>query len=138
MNFIGLLLVAFALFMNLKSYKNIFMSDKKKKELEDMFAKSFAEVDKSPVGNHLANGTMGCTTFVIAVFSFLFYLVTSIVVNNPIMYALAVIIFLFNIFGLKISMKSIKERKLIFSKTIKIAIPLRTLYIIGFIILFFI
>lgn len=138
MNFIALLIVALALFANLKSYKNVFMSKKKRKEAEANFEKAINEISETPMGKQITSGMMsaslGCTAF----FNFLFYLITSIVVNNPIMYALAVVIFLLNLFGMKSAMKSMIEKKFIFSRANKLAVPLKTLYIIGFIALFFI
>jgi ABC-type uncharacterized transport system permease subunit len=138
MNFIGLLLVAFALFANLKSYKNIFMSKKKREEAEKAFEESMAKMDETPLGKNITTGMIGASLYVSLFFNFLFYLITSVVVANPIMYGLAVVIFLLNVFGIKKASKSIAKRKFEQSKTLKLSLPLKTLYIIGFFVLFFI
>lgn len=138
MNFIALLLVAFALFANLKAYPNVFMGKKKRAENEKKFYEAYEEMDKKQVGEGMIKGVAGCVLYLTLFFSFVLFLITSIVINNPFMYALAVIIFLLEIIIIKDSKKAVFERKFAVSKIGKISLPLKTVYIIGFIILFFI
>lgn len=137
MHFIGLLLVALALFSNLKAYPNVFASKKKKAEQQKKFDESWQKLDEAEIGKKMTGGIINASVAVSAFLSFLFYLITSVIVNNPIMYALAVVIFLLNIFVNKKGIKAIKERKFQYSKANKLVLPLKTLYIIGFFVLFF-
>ena len=137
MYFIGLLLVAFALFRNLKAYPNVFAGKKKRAEAQAKFDEAWGKMDETGFGKNFTKGAMNASLIMSTFFSFLFYLITSVVINNPIMYALAVAIFLLNIIINKNGMKAIAERKLTYSKSNKIALPLKTAYIVGFFILFF-
>jgi hypothetical protein len=137
MYFIGLLLVALALFSNLKAYPNVFASKKKRALQEKTFEEAMKKIDETPVGERMTKGLIDASAYISLFFSFLFYLITSIVISNPFVYALAVVIMLLNIVITKSGAKAISERKFVPTKFAKLALPLKTLYIIGFFILFF-
>jgi hypothetical protein len=137
MEFIGLLLVALALFGNLKAYPNVFAGKKKKAENEEKFNEAFEKIEETGLGEQMTDGMFRVSLGLTVLSSFLFYLITSVVVANPIMYALAVIIFLLNFVVTKTGMKALKEKKYAVSKANKLALPLKTVYIVGFFILFF-
>jgi hypothetical protein len=137
MHFIGLLLVALALFSNLKAYPSVFAGKKKKAEQAQKFEEALEKMNDTPIGQKMTGGLVNVTFGISLFFSFLFYLITSIIVANPFMYALAVIIFLLNISNYKAGARSIKAKKFLPNKANKIGLPLKTLYIIGFFVLFF-
>lgn len=139
MHFIALLLIAVALIGNLNSYKNVFFQSKKKRaEAEQKFNEALEKLEDNPIGKKFTNGMVATTFNVSLFFSFLFYLVTSVVVASPFIYALAVIILILDALAIQESINLFKARKFLPSKWNRLAIPVKTVYIIGFIALFFI
>jgi len=139
MNILGLLVVAGALFFNLKAYKNLFFtSKKKKKEQEQKYMEAMEMVHNSEQGKKMTDGLMGVSFGVTTFFHFLFYSITAIIASNPIMFVLAGVIVLLNSIIVKNGLDALKNKVFPKQTFAKMALPLKTAYIIGFIALVFI
>lgn len=133
MSIIGLLIVAGALFFNLKAYPNVFMSKKKRAEAETKFAEALEKMEDTGLGQQMTEGVMGATFAISTFINFLFYLITAIIASNPFMFVLAGAIVILNAVLTKQGLKAVREKSLPKTNINKLNLPLKTAYIIGFI-----